>query len=149
MRKLSRAIITAAMAIVLVVPATSASAQECGTLRGFANLQIFEEPVGGLLGTGTAVVLFDGNLQFLTFDETGFVPTGPGTADVTHVWHFAEGDATFLEHSTSYPIGSTGLLRFRSTVDVTPGGNARYNGVFDQTSQNAWFAVRGNICVGA
>ena len=137
------------MAVLLIAPATTVSAQQCGTVRGFAHLEIFDTPVGGLLGQGTAVVIFDGNLQFVTFDETGYVDTGPGTADVTHVWHFAEGDATFLEHSTATPIGSSSLLRFRSNVDVTPSGTANYRGIYDTASQQGWFSVRGNICVGA
>lgn len=150
MRRLSiRALITAVMAVLLVLPASAASAASCGTVRGFAHLEIFDTPVGGLLGQGTAIVVFDGNLQIVNFDETDYVATGPGTADVTHVWHFAEGDATFLEHSTPTPIGSSSLVRFRSPVDVSPSGTARYNGIFDTSSQQAWFSVRGNICVGA
>ncbi len=150
MRKIwIRVLVTALMSVLLVAPATTASAQVCGSVRGFAHLEIFDAPIGGLLGEGTAVVFFNGSLQLVTFDETGYVVTGPGSADVTHVWHFAEGDATFLEHSTPTPIGSSSLLRFRSPVDVSPGGTARYNGIFDSASGQGWFSVRGNICVGA
>ena len=147
-RQFIRVLVVAAMAASLAVPATAASAQHCGILRGFAHIEIYEAPIGGLLGGGTAFVVFDGTPQLVTFDETGYVATGPTSADVTHVWHFAEGDATFLEHSTPTPIGGSGLFRFRSPVDVSPGGTARYNGIFDSNSQQGWFSVRGDICVG-
>lgn len=147
MRRSTRIFLAALVAATVFTPASGAVAQECGALAGVARLQIFDTPVGGLIGQGTAVVRFDGAWQITAFDETSIVDTGPGTADVTHIWHFAEGDATFLEHSTTSPLGAN-LLRFRSSVDVTPGGTAFYNGIFNLSTRVAWFVVRGNICVG-
>lgn len=149
MGKLIRLLVAALVAIAMLVPATAAGAADCGHLRGVARLQVFDSPIGGLIGQGVAVVNFDGNWQFATFDETGFVNTGPGTTDVTHVWHFAEGDAEFVEHSSPVAIPGTNLLRFRSPVDVSPGGNAFYNGIYNLDTKVGWFTVRGNICVAA
>ncbi len=147
MRRITRIFLAALVAATMLAPAGAATAQECGALVGVARLQVFDTPVGGLIGQGTAVVRFNGGWQTVTFDETSIVDTGPGTADVTHIWHFAEGDATFLEHSTTSPLGAN-LLRFRSSVDVTPAGTASYNGIFNLGTRVAWFVVRGNICVG-
>ncbi len=147
MRKFIRLLIAALVAATMIVPATAATATECGALRGVARLQVFDTPVGGLIGQGSAVVRFGGEWERVTFDETNVVDLGGGSFDVTHVWHFGDGDATFLEHSAPQPIPGTNLLRFRSPVDVSPSGTALYNGIFDLDTKVAWFTVQGNICV--
>ncbi len=149
MSKLRHILLAATAVAALVGPVGAAGADQCGPVSGVARLQVFDVPSGGLLGRGAAIVNFDGNWQFATFDETAFVVTGPGTADVTLEWQFAEGDATFLEHSAPVDIPGTNLQRFRSPVDVSPAGNAFYNGIYNRDTLVAWFTVRGSICVSA
>lgn len=121
------------------IPA-GAQAQQCSTIDGQAVLDFGAN-------RGRANVTVDGVRQVVPFFGTGFIPTGPNTADIRFVWEFDQGTLVVIEHSVNTPIGGS-LVSFDSKVDIKKGGSGgmHWVGVADQDSAIARFIVTGEIC---
>lgn len=104
------------LALMMLVPATSASAQSCAQIEGTAVLDF------GTFGIGQAKVVYDGEPTVIYFVPTGFVQTGPNTADIFFDWFFPDGVVQVVEHSETRPL-SASRNAFRARVDVIGGGS--------------------------
>ncbi|MDH3463249.1 MAG: hypothetical protein OEM32_06460 [Acidimicrobiia bacterium] len=121
------------------VPA-SAQASQCASIEGRAILDFG-------VGVGTARLQVDGAQHVVPFYATGFVTTGPNTADLRFVWEFDQGTLVVIEHSTMTPVTAT-LLAFDSVVDIRTGGTGgmHWNGLANLAASTARFSVTGEIC---
>ncbi len=116
-----RAALAGALAMLMLVPATSASANGCPSVEGTAFLNIFAPTGQTVAGTGLANLSYDGERIQVLFEVTGFVQIDETHVDVFFDWHFPDGTVSITEHSTTLPIGGP-AAEFNSTLVVTSGG---------------------------
>ncbi len=139
MRKLTLAIV---MALVMIIPLPSAAADHCPTITGRANLDFGA-------GIGWSRLVVDGQAMRVPFVPTGFVETGPGTADIYFDWYFPNGVVSVVEHSRSTGIGGP-FGHFGSTVEVLSGGEGewRWAGTVDYAHSRARIeSISGVLCL--
>ena len=141
---MKRVLLAGALVLLMLVPAANASANDCPSIEGRALLDY------GRTNTGTALVIYDGQRLRVDFIGTGFVPTGPNTADVHFDWLFPDGTVSLVEHSTTTPIVGP-LVAFDSTVEVTSGGSGdwTWSGISNVAAGNARFELSGTLCIDA
>lgn len=141
MRRVALAVL---LVLLVLVPATGAVANDCPSLTGVARLDF------GSTGTGEAKLVHDGRQVVVDFVNTGFVETGPGTADIFFDFFFPDGTVSIVEHSTNTPIGGP-RVAFASEIEVLDGGEGHWTwsgvaNVFEGFARIE--SIDGNLCVG-
>lgn len=138
-----RAVVMAVLvALLLVVPATAASADDhCGPIDGTAMYDF---------GTnlGFATVSYDGERLRVPFFSVGYTPTGEFTADIEFYFLFPQGLVYLIEHSVGTPKGGPAIA-FNSTIDVFDGEGSQWiwSGTSNVASQRAAISsLSGDLC---
>lgn len=132
------------ISLLMLVPVAGASA-ECPAVEGKAHLDF------GKTLTGKAHLTYDGVAMKVDFTETGYVSTGPFTADVYFDWHFPQGTISIVEHSTITPMGGP-VYAFESTIAVLSGGTGTWtwSGVANGNGGVANIkTIQGTLCIGS
>lgn len=133
---------TALLAVLLVLPATGASAADhCAPISGTAMYDFGNN-------IGFANVSYDGERLRVPFFSIGFTETGEGTADIEFLFLFPQGIVYLVEHSVSTPKGGPAVT-FNSTIDVDDGENSQWvwSGTANLASQRAAISsLSGDLC---
>lgn len=135
-------LMTALVAVLLIVPATGASAADhCAPVEGTAVYDFGNN-------IGFANVAYDGERLRVPFFSVGFTPTGEFTADIDFIFLFPQGDVYLIEHSVSTPKGGP-AIEFNSTIDVFDGEGSQWtwSGTANAASQRAAIStLSGDLC---
>ena len=139
MRRLTLAMI---LAVAMVIPLPASAAGHCAQLDGMAALDFVNN-------VGSARIVLDGQRMRVPFFSTGFVQTGPGTADIFFDWYFPDGVVSIVEHSTTTPTGGP-FGHFASSIEVLSGGegNWQWFGTVDFAHGRARIEnISGDLCI--
>ncbi len=135
-------LMTVLVAVLLVVPATGASAADhCAPIEGTAMYDFGNN-------IGFANVAYDGERLRVPFFSIGFTPTGEGTADIDFLFLFPQGVVYLVEHSVNTQKGGP-ALEFNSTIDVDDGEGSQWtwSGTANVASQRAAISsLSGDLC---
>jgi len=107
------------LAVAMVIPLPASAAGHCPEIDGKAFFDFGNN-------VGLARIVLDGQRMRVPFHSTGFVETGPGTADIFFDWFFPDGVVSLVEHSTTTPTGGP-YGHFASSIDVLAGGEGTWH----------------------
>lgn len=139
---MKRLIVAMVLAVAMIIPVPASAAGHCPTLNGMARLDFVNN-------IGTARIVLDGQRMRVPFFSTGFVETGPGTADIFFDWYFPDGVVSIVEHSTTTPTGGP-FGHFASSIEILDGGEGewQWSGTVDFAHGTARIeAISGTLCI--